>query len=249
MSAITIVSDSKTYLVMSLQEKLQEAKFEVDSITSTKLANGKYSKQVDAYVLYIDNTLLDNLSALEKIKTRLLQMNEKFYVIGNSDELATIEPYIPKHLVTKQYVRPININDLIDEFKIIFNEDEVEEEKKILVVDDSGAMLRNVKGWLDGKYNVSLASSGTMAIKYLSIHRPDLILLDYEMPVCDGRQVLEMIRSEEEFKDIPVIFLTSKGDEESVMKVLELRPQGYLLKTMEPAYIMQAIDDFFKKNK
>ena len=118
-----------------------------------------------------------------------------------------------------------------------------------MVVDDSGAMLRNVKGWLDDKYNVSLASSGAMAIKFLSIHRPDLILLDYEMPVCDGRQVLEMIRSEEEFKDIPVIFLTSKGDEESVMKVLELRPQGYLLKTLEPAYIMKAIDDFFKKNQ
>ena len=83
MSAITIVSDSKTYLVMSLQEKLQEAKFDVDCITSTKLANGNYSKQVDAYVLYIDNTLLDNISALEKIKTRLLQMNEKFYIIGN----------------------------------------------------------------------------------------------------------------------------------------------------------------------
>ena len=54
MSAITIVSDSKTYLVMSLQEKLQEAKFDVDCITSTKLASGNYSTQVDAYVLYID---------------------------------------------------------------------------------------------------------------------------------------------------------------------------------------------------
>lgn len=44
-----------------------------------------------------------------------------------------------------------------------------------------------------------MANSGTMAIKYLSINKPDLVLLDYEMPVINGKQVLEMIRSEEDF--------------------------------------------------
>ena len=53
--------------------------------------------------------------------------------------------------------------------------------KKVLVVDDSGAMLRNVKGWLEDKYQVILANSGAMTIKYLATNRPDLVLLDYEM--------------------------------------------------------------------
>ena len=88
-----------------------------------------------------------------------------------------------------------------------------------------------------------------MAIKYLAMNHPDLILLDYEMPICDGRQVLEMIRAEAEFSTVPVIFLTSKNDKESVMKVTALKPDGYLLKTMEPAQIVQAIDDFFEKSK
>lgn len=121
--------------------------------------------------------------------------------------------------------------------------------KKILVVDDSGAMLRNVKGWLEDKYQVILANSAAMAIKYLAINQPDLILLDYEMPVCDGKQTLEMIRSEMEFSNVPVIFLTSKSDKESVMKVMSLKPEGYLLKTMEPAQIVQSVDDFFEKRK
>lgn len=88
-----------------------------------------------------------------------------------------------------------------------------------------------------------------MAIKYLALNRPDLWLLDYEMPVVDGRQVLEMIRTETEFTDIPVIFLTSKGDRESVMNVMSLKPEGYLLKTMEPAQIVKAVDEFFEKQK
>lgn len=121
--------------------------------------------------------------------------------------------------------------------------------KKVLVVDDSGAMLRNVKGWLEDRYQVILANSGAMAIKYLATNRPDLVLLDYEMPVVDGRQVLEMIRTETEFSDVPVIFLTSKDDRESVMQVMALKPEGYLLKTMEPARIIAEVDAFFERQK
>ena len=52
-----------------------------------------------------------------------------------------------------------------------------------------------------------------------------------------------------EFSNIPVIFLTSKSDKESVMRVMELKPEGYLLKTMPPEEIVRAVDDFFAKRK
>lgn len=83
----------------------------------------------------------------------------------------------------------------------------------------------------------------------LTSNRPDLILLDYEMPVVDGSQVLEMIRSDPEFSDMPIIFLTGKSDKESVQKVMALKPDGYLLKTMPPEQIRQTIADFFEKRK
>lgn len=117
--------------------------------------------------------------------------------------------------------------------------------KIILVVDDCGAMLRNVKAWLEDDYQVVLANSGMMAMKYLGANRPNLVLLDYEMPVMNGKQVLEKIRSDRTLNDIPVIFLTNKDDEESMKNVQELNPAGYLLKTMEPSEIVQKVDDFF----
>lgn len=156
---------------------------------------------------------------------------------------------IPIHLIQKEFPRPVNVNEVseaIDSYLKTFGK---QNKKKILVVDDSGAMLRNVKGWLEDKYQVILANSGAMAIKYLSTNRPDLVLLDYEMPIVDGKQVLEMIRSETEFADIPVIFLTSKGDKESVMQVMALKPDGYLLKTMPPEDIKQSVDAFFERKK
>ncbi len=59
---------------------------------------------------------------------------------------------------------------------------------------------------------------------------PDLILLDYEMPVCDGKMTLEMIRADEEMKDIPVVFLTAVNDRANIEAVLKLKPAGYFLK-------------------
>lgn len=67
------------------------------------------------------------------------------------------------------------------------------------------------------------------------------------MPVCDGAQVLEMIRSEKDFADIPVIFLTGRSDKEAVNKMMSLKPKGCLLKSMKPAEIKKSIDDYFKK--
>ena len=66
------------------------------------------------------------------------------------------------------------------------------------------------------------------------------------MPVCDGRQVVGMIRSEEDFADIPVVFLTGRGDKESIQKVLSLKPKGYLIKTLGAEEIKKNIDDFMK---
>ena len=87
------------------------------------------------------------------------------------------------------------------------------------------------------------------AITYIANHKPDLILLDYDMPITPGPQVMEMIRSEFNSSEIPIIFLTGKSDRESIMRVMKLKPQGYLLKTMSRDDIMAAIDNFFISNK
>lgn len=127
--------------------------------------------------------------------------------------------------------------------------EEISHKKKVLVVDDSEFMLKAMLDLLSNDYEVLTAKSGTSAIRGITLDRPDLILLDYEMPVCDGSQVLEMIRAEKEFADIPVIFLTSKVDKRSVSKVIALKPEGYLSKFMPPETVKKEVDHFFEKKR
>ena len=125
---------------------------------------------------------------------------------------------------------------------------EISHKKKILIVDDSTFILKTMQRLLGSDYEIMTATSGMSAIHSIVLDKPDLVLLDYEMPVCKGSQILEMIRSEEEFVDIPVIFLTSRVDKEGVQKVLEFKPNGYLSKSLSPEVIKKEIDNFFRKS-
>ena len=151
------------------------------------------------------------------------------------------------HLLQETVGSSIKPENAMKEIKKYLDENKAQDKKKILVVDDSGIVREAMKGLLGKDYEVVLASSGVSAIRCMFVDRPDLVLLDYEMPVCNGRQVLEMIRAEEELADTPVIFLTGTYDEESVRKVIALRPAGYLLKTLNPQEIRKNVDAFFRK--
>lgn len=108
--------------------------------------------------------------------------------------------------------------------------EEAASKKHILVVDDNGTTLRTMKAMLEEYYDVAIAISGAQAMTSIGKKRPDLILLDYEMPVCDGKMTLEMIRADDDMKDIPVIFLTAINDRANIEAVLKLKPAGYFLK-------------------
>ena len=153
---------------------------------------------------------------------------------------------IAPHLLESGIGTPLDASNVMGEVERYLMEKEKQVKKKILLVDDSSTIRLGMKRLLAEDYDVSEVSSGVAAIRAITLDKPDLVLLDYEMPVCDGSHVLEMLRSEKDFSDIPVIFLTSKDDQESVKKVLSLKANGYLLKYLKPADIRKRIDDFFK---
>lgn len=137
--------------------------------------------------------------------------------------------------------------NMMEEVKKYLDKEKSLKRKQILVVDDSDVIQQSMKKLLLRDYDIALANSAGSAIQCIAKNKPDLILLDYEMPICDGRQTLEMIRSEKEIADIPVIFLTGRGDKESVKKVMSLKPAGYMLKSLKPEEIKKVIDEFFER--
>jgi len=100
----------------------------------------------------------------------------------------------------------------------------------ILVVDDSRVSQAHLVQILQDEYIVHAATGGVEAIQVAKAAKPDLILLDIVMPQMDGYEVLSALREGEETKDIPVIFLTSLGQESDEEKGLSLGAVDYITK-------------------
>lgn len=249
MHNILVVSETKSYLVTSIEEQLKKLEYEIVKTEADITAISNIKQPIDAIVLYVEPELIEEQQALIFLRDKAVEEDTPFFILGDSNDIDDVRNIIPEHMIQKEFARPIDVKNVVTDVDEYVQHHGKHTKKKILVVDDSGAMLRNVKGWLEDRYQVILANSGAMAIKYLTLNKPDLVLLDYEMPVVNGKQVLEMIRTEVEFSSIPVIFLTSKNDRESITQVMSLKPDGYLLKTMKPDDIVKTIDDFFEKRK
>lgn len=246
---ILVFSEERSFLYIAMEEQLKGLGYNVINVGSNVNEINAIKDDITAVLMYTDEDMIKKQQALVFLRDKVVEEDIPVFAIGDVNELADVRALVPRQLLKKEFQRPIDVKEVVSTVDDYVKTNGKHTKKKILVVDDSGAMLRNVKGWLEDYYQVSLANSGAMAIKYLSTNRPDLVLLDYEMPVINGKQVLEMIRSESEFSDIPVMFLTSKNDKETINQVLGLKPEGYILKTTKPDQIVQMINEFFQKQK
>ena len=104
--------------------------------------------------------------------------------------------------------------------------------KRILIIDDDPMYMKAVREWLKGDYAVTMTISGEQALSWLDDNWADAILLDYELPVMPGPQIMEKLYDNEATRPIPVVILTGKNDRESIMRIISMCPADYLLKNI-----------------
>lgn len=210
----------------------------------------KQGKEAQMLLLCCHNEIGQNQEEMIFLKDRIEETECMFAAVGYQEELDSVFKVLDESKVTACFKRPLNLNNMVDDIERLMEKEAKGERKKhILIVDDNGMSLRTTKSWLSSKYKVSMAGSATMAISFLARSKPDLILLDYAMPICDGPQFMEMIHAEADTSKIPVMFLSAKEDSESVEAAMALKPAGYLLKSSTPEQILEAIDQFFINEK
>jgi two-component system response regulator len=133
----------------------------------------------------------------------------------------------------------------------------VEPIQVLLVEDDPGDELMTREAFEDNKINNTLhvVRDGQEALDFLyrngaygDAPRPDLILLDLNLPKYDGRQVLQRIKSDEELAHIPVVVLTTSSAEEDILRSYRLHANAYVTKPVDLNQFIAAvrqIDEFF----
>jgi putative two-component system response regulator len=115
--------------------------------------------------------------------------------------------------------------------------------KTIIIVDDNMSNLATGKNLLKLRYKVFPVNSAARMFEIIEQITPDLILLDVDMPEIDGFEAIMRLKAERRYAGIPVIFLTSKSDEQSEMKGLALGAMDYIFKPFSPSLLIKRIEN------
>ncbi|MBD9379765.1 response regulator [Achromobacter sp. ACM02] len=110
----------------------------------------------------------------------------------------------------------------------------------ILVADDSATMRMIVQATLTGAgWKVLTAGNGQEALELAKSHPVDLVVSDWNMPVMGGLELIQGLRQEDEYLDVPVLVLTTEDDVDSKMAARDLGVCGWLSKPVDPNVLVE----------
>ena len=209
----------------------------------------------NALFFLIDITNFEMIKVVQKIVKEVQEQAFKqgvpIFILGEASDLSNINSYIRKDAEVKEFERPIQIKEMLSDIEQYIANIAVKGNRKhIMVVDDSITFLRLVQKTLEKKYRVTVTPSAFECIKTLGSMEvlPDLIIIDYMMPTCDGLTLCKMIKENKLTQGIPVIFYSGNNN---VNEIIQLMPMidGYVLKSTPVANLEEYLEKLFEKKK
>jgi PleD family two-component response regulator len=120
---------------------------------------------------------------------------------------------------------------------------DVLQRKKVLVIDDDPFTLELLRKMLRSICNVVTATNGADGLEIIETSDIDLVLLDWMMPEMDGISVLINLMSNEETKDVPVLFISSKTDQTSIDRALSVGAKDYITKPFHKKDLINTVQE------
>jgi len=160
------------------------------------------------------------------------KINQKFYNLYSS---------IMSAKITKRSDNsPDKDTTLLSCIKLL-DEEKAGQKLLVLAVDDSPAVLESVAAVLGGEYSVFKLPKPTMLENVLKQVTPDLFLLDYQMPELNGFELIPIIRNYAEYKETPIIFLTSEGTVNNITAAVSLGACDFIVKPFNPDQLKEKV--------
>ena len=233
---VYVIGDAKRMVVRSFINDLKSASLIVHSLSAEYESVITLPKESIHIAVCFDDTMPADV--MEYLREGANDKGWFLYLIGKIGGLSMNERKHSSEIPGLRFPYwPVPAKTLIAEIE--------KTRKDILVVDDDPMMLRSLYSWLNESFNIHAANSGQAALEFLHQNEVDLVLLDYEMPMMNGKQVLQEIRTSYDNRNLPVIFLTAKNDKETIKSIVGLHPNGYVLKSNSAAEIKRSVTSFF----
>lgn len=214
----------------------------------TTASNGRQTlslvceKHYDVILLDIEMPIMNGFLVLDQLRNQKESINipvimltgrrDKSYVM-NSIAMG-IDGYILKPVVKSVLIKKIE--------EVCQKRTHTNVLKTVLAIDDDMAYLKQINSFLKDRYNVIMINSARLALDYLSNNIPDVILLDYHMPLYNGVAMMSIIRQNVNCKDIPIIILSGTLNHRTLGEIYPHEPAAYLVKPVKKDVLIDNIE-------
>ncbi len=121
------------------------------------------------------------------------------------------------------------------------------EGKKVIFVEDSPTMRRIIMNSLNkiGIDDVTEAENGVDALDKMGDANWDMVITDWNMPEMNGEELVKELRSKDQYKDTPILMITTRGMQDDVMTAIKMGVNGYVVKPFTPEILKKKIGEIF----
>ena len=182
--------------------------------------------KVDIILLDVEMPIMDGYSTLEQLRKLEECINVPVILVTGRQDKATIFNFGIMG-VDGYLLKPVNKELLHDKINQVWNSKKTTKDKStVLMIDDDMSYLKQLNYVLHDTYNVVMINSAKLALNYLSKHTPDVILLDYQMPLYNGATLMNMLQKYNK-DSIPVIILSGTLNRKALEDCYPYNPFAY----------------------
>lgn len=200
-----------------------------------------HHNRVDVILLDIEMPILDGFKTLEQFRNMKECINVPVILVTGRKDKGTVLSSIALG-VDGYLTKPFSRDDLRQKVMEVYqNRSKIRHKKTILAIDDDMTFLKLINNYLCDTCNVIMINSAKLAVAYLTKRIPDLILLDYQMPLYNGANVMNMLQKNLDGQDVPVIILSGSMDRDALKECLACNPAGFLAKPVSKEALIEKI--------
>lgn len=201
-----------------------------------------YEVPIDIILLDFEMPIMDGVKTLTNLRNLKTCINVPVIMLtGRSDRYAVMNSLVMG--IDGYLLKPVDKDVLVETVLETYQKKSIKGSKKTIVaIDDDMSYLKQLNSILKENYHVIMINTARLALEYLANHVPDVIILDYQIPLFNGVTLMKMIQQTTVCDEVPFIILSGTLDNKAIRDFCPYKPVAVLAKPVEKAVLMENIE-------
>lgn len=237
---VMIVDDDAEFLEV-MKSFLQDMVDVVLAVGGRQAIQLVQETHIDVILLDFEMPVMDGMKTLNYLRNLKECINVPVIMLtGRRDQYAVMNSLVMG--IDGYLLKPVSKDILIETvMKVLEKRSEKGEKKIVVAIDDDMSYLKQLDSFLKDTYHVVMINSARLAVNYLSNHEPDVILLDYQIPLYNGVTLMKMLEQNSLCQNKPVIMLSGTLDQEAIKEIYVHKPFAVLAKPVSQKILLEQI--------